>query len=203
MQNLSLIKMESGLLYETIITTINSKGIPNAAPIGVTCKNESEIVLYLFEGTHTLENIKSTEYFIVNILKDPFIFVESTIGDLSPEHFINHDKGVYIKNADAYFSATVTKIKEVEKKDNIGKSKMYIVTASVNEIIIKNKDVEPLNRAIFALIESLIFYSRLNIADERTRNDYIEKINEMSVIINRVGGKRYKKAISQILNKLK
>jgi len=30
--------MEKGLLYETIVTTKNLDGTPNAAPIGVFCK---------------------------------------------------------------------------------------------------------------------------------------------------------------------
>ena len=59
MQDLESLGMEKGFLYETIITTNNADGTPNAAPIGVICKNKQEIVLHLFEGTHTLENIKS------------------------------------------------------------------------------------------------------------------------------------------------
>ena len=61
MQDLTSVGMEKGLLYETIITTKNAKGEPNAAPIGIICKDKREIVLHLYEGTHTLENIKSNK----------------------------------------------------------------------------------------------------------------------------------------------
>jgi hypothetical protein len=194
--------MKKGLLYETIITTKNSDGIPNAAPIGVTCKNKSEIVLYLFEGTHTLQNIKSEGRFIVNILKDPVIFVESTVGELSPDNFKMHGNDFYIEKTDAFFSAVITKSKEVEKKDHIGKSKLTVITADVNEIIIKNECVEPINRAIFAIVESLVYLSRTNIVDDKTASQYLERINEMSRLVSRVGGKKHKKAMDKILKQI-
>lgn len=203
MQDLTSIKMKRGLLYETIITTKNTNGTPNAAPMGVVCKNESEIVLYLFEGTHTLENIKSNGHFIVNILKDPVIFTESTLGELSPDYFKMHKNDFYIKNTDAFFSATLIKSKDVEKEDNMGKSKLTVITAEVNEIIIKNKNVEPLNRAIFAVIESLVYLSRMKMVDEQRASDYLERINEMSGVVSRTGGLEHKKAMDQILKHLK
>ena len=202
MLNLYSIGMEKGLLYETIITTKNKNGTPNAAPIGVSCKNESEIVLYLFEGTHTSQNIKSDKRFIVNILKEPKIFVESTLGELSSNSFKKHKNDFYIKNTDIFFSSKVKNIKKVEKKDNIGKTKLNIITASPEEIIIINKNPEPLNRAIFAIIESLVYLSRIDIVDEKTSTEYKARINEMSKIVSRTGGKNHKTAMKQILKHL-
>jgi hypothetical protein len=199
MLNLYSIGMDKGLLYETIITTKNEKGLPNAAPIGISCKNESEIVLYLFEGTHTLQNIKSDKRFIVNILKEPKIFVESTLGELSSNFFKKHNDDFYIKNTDVFFSSKVKNIKEVEKKDNLGKSKLSIITAALEEIIIINKNFDPLNRAIFAIIESLVYLSRLNIVDKKTSIEYMARKNEMSKIVSRTGGKSHKEAMKQIL----
>lgn len=199
MKDLKSIGMEKGLLYETIITTKNEDNIPNAAPIGVICKNALEIVLYLYEGTHTLQNIKSNSQFIVNITKDPLIFANSTLGDLSTDYFEKYNDNYYIKNTDAFFIATIKSIKEVEKEDNIGKSKVNVIKANVNEIIIKNEPVEPLNRAIFAIIESLVYLSRIEIVDEETSDIYSKRIKEMSRLVNRVGGIDHKKAMNNIL----
>lgn len=199
MHDLESIGMEKRLLYETIITTKNAEGIPNAAPIGVICKDKKEIMLHLFEGTHTLENIKTSSRFVVNILKDPLVFVGCTIGDLPFDNFKKHENDFYIKNTDAFFSANVTSIKEVEKKDNISKSKMSVIKARVDEVIIKNENVEPLNRAIFAIIESLVYLSRIKLVDEDTSKMYFERIHEMSRIVNRVGSLDHKKAMHDIL----
>ena len=78
MLDLHSVGMQKGMLYETIITTTNPDKTPNAAPIGVICKDKNEIVIYLHEGSHTVKNIKNNSIFTVNILKDPMIFTEST-----------------------------------------------------------------------------------------------------------------------------
>ena len=78
--DLESIGMEKGLLYETVVTTVNDDGTSNAAPIGVICKDKNEIVVYLHQGSCTVKNIKRNKSFVVNILKDPMVFVESTIG---------------------------------------------------------------------------------------------------------------------------
>ena len=199
MQDLESLGMEKGLLYETIITTQNGNGIPNAAPIGVICKNKSEIVLNLFEGTHTLENIKTNSKFVVNISKDPLILVGCTTGDLSSDYFKKDNEDFYIKNTDAFFTASVTSIKEIQKEDNISKSKMNIIKANVDKIVIKKEGVEPLNRAIFAIIESLVYSTRIKMVDENTAKEYLERIHEMSRIVNRVGSLNHKKAMQNIL----
>ena len=200
MKDLKSIGMEKSLLYETIITTKNEDNTPNAAPIGVICKDALEIVLYLYEGTHTLQNIKSNSQFIVNITKDPLIFVNSTLGDLSIDYFEKYKDNYYIKNTDAFFIATINSIKEVEKEDKIGKSRVNVIKARVEEIIIKKEPVEPLNRAIFAIIESLVYLSRIEIVDEETSKIYFKRIKEMSRLVSRVGGLDHKKAMNSILN---
>ena len=107
--------MEKGLLYETIVTTVNNDHTPNAAPIGVICKNDKEVVAYLHHGSKTVHNIKKNHSFIVNILKDPMIFVESTLGNLSNNYFEQYLNEFYIKNTDAFFIAHVKSLKDVEK----------------------------------------------------------------------------------------
>ena len=199
MQDLESLGMKKGLLYETIITTQNKNGVPNAAPIGVICKDKNEIVLNLFEGTHTLENIKANSKFVVNLLKDPLVFVGCTTGDLSSDYFKKHDNEFYIKNTDAFFTASVTRIKEIVKEDNISKSKMTLIKANVDKIVIKKEGVEPLNRAIFAIIESLVYSTRIKMVNENTAKEYLERIHEMSRIVNRVGSLDHKKAMQNIL----
>lgn len=203
MHDLKSIGMERGSLYETIVTTKNREGIPNAAPIGVICKSETEVVLHLFEGTHTLRNIKSSGRFVVNILKDPTIFVQSSLGDLSGEYFNEYGHDFYIENASAFFTAKVSAMKIVEKKDDLGVSKLNIVNASLQEIIIKNRGIEPLNRAIYAILEALVYLSRMNMADKKTKEKYRERISEISRIVKRTGGKEHKEAMQLILKGLK
>lgn len=200
MRDLEFIGMKKGLLYETIITSEDINGKPNAAPIGVICKGKGEILIFLHEGSHTLENIKVTKRFVVNILKDPTLFVKCTVGDLPIDYFDKYKSDFYIKNTEAFFRAMVTDFNEIFKEDELGPSRISIIKAEVDEIVKKVDYVEPLNRAIFAVIEALIYLTRIDMTDAETSKIYLDRIMEMSRIVNRVGGSEHKKAMKNILD---
>ncbi len=202
MESLESLGMKKGLLYETIITTKNASKTANAAPIGVICKGKKEVVMYLHKGSHTLKNIKEDRRFVVNILKDPLIFVECTIGNLPSVYFDKYKKDFYIKDADAFFTANVVGLKEVVREDKLGTSKISMIKAEMEDLIKKKEHVVPINRAIFAILEALIYLTRMDIADEDISEIYFERIHEMSRIVNRVGGLNDKKAMQKILNSL-
>jgi hypothetical protein len=196
--DLGSIGMEKGLLYETIVTTVNDDHTPNAAPIGVISKNNKEVVAYLYHGSKTVRNIKRNHSFSVNILKDPMVFVESTLGNLSDNYFEQYANEFYIKNTDAFFIAHVTSLKDVEKKDNFGVSVTTVLTAEVSNIIKKKENVEPLNRAIYGIIEGLVYLTRMEMVSGDMEKLYRHRMTEISRIVNKVGGVEHKKAMKKI-----
>jgi len=196
--DLGSIGMEKGLLYETIVTTVNADHTPNAAPIGVICKNDKEVVIYLHHGSKTVRNIKRNHSFIVNILKDPMVFVESTLGNLSNNYFEQYLNEFYIKNTDAFFIADVKSLKDVEKKDNFGVSVTTVLKADVSTIIKKKENVEPLNRAIYGIIEGLVYLTRMEMVSGDMEKLYRHRMIEISRIVNKVGGVEHKKAMKKI-----
>jgi len=199
MPDLGSVGMRKGMLYETVITTLNDDGTPNAAPIGVICKDADEVVVYLHEGSRTVDNIKNKGIFVVNILKDPLVFVESTLGNPSSDYFIEYQDNYYIKNADAFFTAKVHNLRDVEREDQFGISKTTIVRARVVEIV-KNKDhVEPLNRAIYGIVEALVYLTRMDMVSGDTEMLYRHRIREISRIVNKVGGIEHKEAMKKVL----
>ncbi|PKL67500.1 MAG: DUF447 domain-containing protein [Methanobacteriales archaeon HGW-Methanobacteriales-1] len=226
LNDLYSIQMAKGQLYETIITTKNVNGFEknlgnlkesdnlksddndtngsvNAAPIGVLCKNSKQIVLYLYEGTHTVNNIHHHDYFIVNITQNPIIFTKSTLEDLSDEYFEYYHEIPFLKDADAFFVCQVNKIKEITKNNDLGSSKMSIVTADVEEVVQLNSHAIPLNRGIYAVIESLIHYTRIELADNETRTSYWARINEMNRVVKKVGSLQEKEALEEIIKEIK
>lgn len=198
MLDLKSVGMQRGMLYETIISTKNPDGRPNAAPIGVICKSEVEIVIYLHGGTRTVKNIKKNQSFVVNISRDPQLFVESTIGNLSESCFENFNDEFSIKGADAFFLVHVTDIKDVEREDQFGVSKTSVIRASVEEIVLKKEYVEPLNRAIYGVVEALVYLTRKDMVSGETEKLYNLRIKEISRIVNKVGAKEHKTAIKKV-----
>ncbi|MGB9844303.1 DUF447 domain-containing protein [Methanothermobacter tenebrarum] len=200
-ESLKSLKMEKGLLYETIVTTLNPDGEGNAAPIGVICKSPREIILYLYEGSHTLSNILATGNFTVNITDDPILFTEATLGDLEDDYFTPYSDYLILKGASSFFTATTKKVKSIKKRDRYGESELFIITAAVKRIWKGKSFKEPLNRSIYAIIESLINYTRINRAENK--EDIINRILEMKRVVDKVGGPREKMAMKRIIDSVK
>lgn len=200
MKDLHTIGMKKGMLYETIITTINPDKTPNAAPMGVICKDKDEIMLYLHEGSSTIKNIKNNREFVVNILKNPLVFVDSTLGNLSEEYFLEFNDNCAVRNADAYFLAKVNNLKDIERKDQFGIDKSFAIKASVEEMMVNNECVEPLNRAIYGVIEALVYLTRKDMVSGETEKLYNLRMKEISRIVNKVGAKEHTKAIKKVMD---
>ena len=203
--DLTKIGMYKDQQYEVIITTIDNNGKSNAAPFGLRVLEDNEVFLRIFEGGTTIKNIKEKEEFIVNVTTDPLMFTLATTNTIPDEYLTRisnktatNDELVYLTDADAYFICEVKNLKEALREDEIKSSDVNYIKSEVIEINIKNKCVKPMNRAIHALIEALVNYSRINIVDEDTREYFLERFLESERIIKRVGNEEEKGSI-QIL----
>lgn len=197
------IGMKKGLLYETVVTTVDGNKKPNAAPIGIICKDKMEIVCYLHQGSTTVKNIKETKSFVVNVLKDPMIFVESTLGNLPDEKYEPYNDKFYVRSTDAFFIADVTSIKDVERKDQFGVSVTSVVRANVMDITKFKECVEPLNRAIYGIVEGLVYLTRMNMVSGDMEKLYRHRMGEIARIVSKVGGKDHKNAMDMIMEAFK
>jgi uncharacterized protein len=199
MLNLNSLNMEKGMRYETIVTTINEDGTPNAAPMGVICKDHDKVVLRLNEGSRTVRNIKREKAFYVNLTKDPILFVQATIENPPYEEFKDENRGFSLIKSDAFFLAEVIQERQMEREDSFGKSVLTIVQAQTREIMLnKFRDIEPMNRAICGIIEALVNLSRMDIAQPNKKNEYLRRMKEISRLVNRVGGTEHQKAMEMI-----
>ena len=203
--DLTEIGMFKGQQYEAIITTTDKEGHSNAAPFGVRVLENDEIFLRIFEGGNTIKNIKEKEEFVVNITNDPLMFTLATTNTIPDEYLSkisNKTKSngelAYLTDADAYFICEVKSLKTSLREDDIKSSDVNFIKSEVVELNIKNKCVKPLNRAIHALTEALVNYSRINIVDGDTQKYFIERFRESERIIKRVGNEEEKESI-QIL----
>ena len=206
--DLSKIGMEKGQQYEIIITTIDSDGNTNAAPFGLRVLENDEIFLRIFDGGNTIRNIKDKKEFIVNVTDKPLMFTLSSINTIPDEYLTKIPKEnselAYLTDADAYFICEVKSIKSsYRENDPINDTGINFIKAKVIELNIKNKCVKPINRAIHALIESLVNYSRINIVDEEKQKYFLERLGESDRIIKRVGNKEEKEAIELLKEDLK
>ena len=202
--SLESIGIKAGGKYETIYTTMNKAGEMDAAPIGLKCVDDYAVLARIFEGSKTLENIKETGIFVVNITSDPSVFARSLYGNLEPEAFVKDDDIVYMQNAAAYFIALVKSIEDKEiGKDHVNDgAKFSIVNAESIKIIINKPGTKALNRGIFAFLESLVDYSRIDIIDDEKKDEYIRKFKENERLIDVVAEDDVKEAMKDLKERL-
>nr|WP_295161994.1 DUF447 domain-containing protein [uncultured Methanobrevibacter sp.] len=199
--DLSLIGMERGRQYETIITTKNDDGTNHAAPMGVLCSGPDVIINRIFKGSQTLENILKQKEFYVNITQSPHLFTYSLIDDLDNEYFADNNT---LKDADAYFKCEVINFKEaVKQSDPIKKKGEAIVFKSkVVELVIK-KETEAFNRGFGYVIESLISFLRFDLVDSEEKEFYTKRFKEAYRVVNKVGTRQDIEAMRKIKKELK
>ena len=199
--DLSIIGMERGRQYETIITTKNAQNVYNAAPIGVLCSGPDVIVNRIFKGSHTLENIVKTRKFVVNITYDPELFYTSTLGNL-PRDYFNED--LSLKCAEAYFKCEVISLTEAVKQSDPVKKKdeAIVIKSKVTDIVI-NRDTKAYNRGFGYVVESLANLSRFDMVSDEKKAEYINKFREANRVVKKVGYREDIKAMGLIKKELK
>ena len=90
--DLSKIGMHKGQQYETIITTTDKDGNPNAAPFGIRILDKDKVQLRIFEGGNSIKNIRDKGEFVVNVTENPLMFTLATINTIPEEHLTKIDK---------------------------------------------------------------------------------------------------------------
>lgn len=202
--SLESIGMEQGARYEAIFTTMDSAGEVNAAPMGVKCINDYDIAARIFEGSKTLENIRQTKMFVVNITLSPQIYADALYGNMDNLDFVIDDDITYLKNADAYFICLVKSIEDLPaEKDHVNDgAKSYIVVAENIKITINKKGARALNRGLCSFLESLIDYNRLDIVDDAKREEYKIRFLENERVVQRVAEKDVKQSMAILRQKM-
>lgn len=198
--DLTLIGMEKGRQYETIITTKNDEGVKNAAPIGVLCSGPDMILNRIFKGSHTLENIISQREFVVNITHSPELFTSSLLENLDDAQY-NDD--LSLKAVDAYFRCEVISLTEAIKRSDPIKSsgEAIIIKSKVVELVI-NKETAAFNRGFSYVIESLTNFLRFDLIEGELKEFYMNRFREAYRIVNKVGTKEDIKAMHKIKKEL-
>jgi len=155
----------------------------NTAPIGIIVEDEESIFarakLY---PSHTRENVEKGSSIVANIINDPVIFAISTFDDLSDEYFESLDPPI-LKGAMSFC--------EFEAKLKGLYAELKLLRGGV-----LRREVIAVNRGFNAVIEALIFATRLKMKPE-LRN----RILECYEIIEKCGGRREVEAMRIIKEK--
>ncbi|MCW4006445.1 MAG: DUF447 family protein [Candidatus Bathyarchaeota archaeon] len=74
----------AGAIVETIVSTCDLEGTPNAAPMGVTLEDEQTLRLQIFVSSSTYQNLQDIRCAVINLTSDINLFYQTTFKDTNP-----------------------------------------------------------------------------------------------------------------------
>ncbi|XRO75932.1 DUF447 domain-containing protein [Methanocaldococcus sp. 28A] len=189
------------MINEVVVATRrNDKD--NKAPIGVYFKDK-KVIMHLFSGSHTYENLLTEDYFSVNVV--PPIEITKAVLDDNDE-YLYYNNIPYLKNSYYVILYKVIKREFVDREDKFGKNKLMILEGEEIDRIYLNNIPQPYNRADGLLVEMAVIYSRLinkSIKiDENEKKNMLEDMKKYFSIIKKVGNKEHKQLAETMLNML-
>jgi hypothetical protein len=172
-------------ITETVATTRDGDGEPNAAPMGVRCEGDGAYA-HLWEGSTTLRNVRATDEVVVNFTRDPVVYVESALGDGSG--FVVDGR---LRDADGWVRC------DAEKADGEGgdETRDEVTRWSLieRERRIENRVVPTHSRGFASVIEAAVHATRLDI------NPELRELYEHHVeVAERCGGEREREAAERL-----
>ena len=146
------------MIVEGILTTTNSAGTINIAPMGPVVHGDFEaLTLRPFAGSTTFDNLISTRAAVFHVVDRVQLLAESAIGQLatipptSPAKAIN---GVVLQDCCRWFELQIADVDTSSQR------------ANMNARILHSEERRPywgLNRARHAIVEAAILATRVNL----------------------------------------
>jgi hypothetical protein len=175
----------------------------NKAPIGVYFKDK-KVIMHLFYGSHTYENLSTDDYFSVNVVP-PIEIAKAVLDD--EDDYLYYEGIPYLKSSYYVIFYKVVKREFVDREDKFGKNRLMIIEGEELKRIYLNNNPKPYNRADGLIVEIAVIYSRLsnkNIdIDENSKKEMIKDIKKYFSIIKKVGSREHKQLAETMLRNLK
>lgn len=172
------------MIIESILTTTDSKGAVNCAPMGVEWGDET-IVIKPFLETITFKNIKATRTAVINLTDDVLLFAEAVTGNpVFPHHAATKVKGVVLEAACSWLEVNVEAIDDTPPRSRI-------ITRVVHRGT--QRDFIGFNRARHAVLEAAILATRTHLIPAA---EIQVELARLQVIIDKTASDREQEAIS-------
>ncbi|MCP8316912.1 MAG: DUF447 family protein, partial [archaeon] len=161
-------------VFEVIVSTYGINHVPNAAPMGIMTDDMQRFIMKPYTTSQTYRNIFLQKCAVINIISNSIIYYKTAFKDYNPDKRVPIDwfekadlvDAPKLKNADACIEVKAIKI-ENKKRD---RAKVLCEVVNISHII--NTVPKAYCRANFALIESIIHATRINVflsKDEKER----------------------------------
>lgn len=194
MTKLTDLGFSKGVILETVVSTYNVDGQPNAAPMGAIMEKLQRIVLRIYTSSLTYRNIQSKRCTVVNVTSDPELFYRTAFKEANPKARMPQEwfekaetvDAPRLRTAGAFIEATVADIRafDGERAEVLFDVKLVKASRVLPKVYC---------RAVFATIEAIIHATRVKIFmihGDRQKQEQalklLERIRECNDVVNRV-----------------
>ena len=210
MAKLTDLGFSEDIVVETILSTYNPDGQPNAAPMGILMKNEQCVKIKLYKSSSTYQNLVSRRCGVINITSDPELFFLSAFKEANPNAKIPPEwfekaeilDAPKLHIADATVEISIAKITPInaEKTEAVCDVKLVKATKALPKVYC---------RALFATIEAIIHATRIKVflsGNNRQREQasmLMENIAYCRETVNRVApSSRYAEIMTELTKRI-
>lgn len=84
MNNLAILGFSKKTIMETIVSTYNVEGPPNAAPMGVETEDMQRIVIRPYTSSLTYKNLQLKTCAVINVTSNPELYYRTAFKEVNP-----------------------------------------------------------------------------------------------------------------------
>jgi hypothetical protein len=181
-----------GTIDETILSTYDTDGNPNAAPMGAIMEDEQHLIINLFNSSSTCNNLKTNRCAVVNLTNNIEVFYktafkEVNLGGKLPDELFEQAKTVNaprLRLADATIDISISGMVPISTE----KTKALCKVKKVNTT---KKYPQVYCRAMSATVEAIIHATRVKaLVNDEMEQKRVDKLLEMiencNDVVNRV-----------------
>jgi len=192
MVDLTELGFQSGIIAETIISTYNKDGTPNAAPMGAVMQDPTHMTINFFNSSLTLQNIKGKKSAVANLTNNIDIFYKTAFKEANPNSKLPYEWFEKSASVDAPKLHSADAVIEMSTADlaPFGKEKTNVVFI-LKLIEARLRYPQVYCRAMSATLEAIIHATRIQAfaKDENQQlevRNLLEKVEQCNDVVNRV-----------------
>lgn len=208
-EKLAELGFSKGIITETILSTYNVEGQPNAAPMGVTMENLQRIVIRPYTSTLTYKNLQLKRCAVINITANPEMYYRTAFKEANPKGRIPNEwfekaetiDAPKLRLADAHIEVSVVTIGAFDAER--AKVQCQVKLIKVPKVLPK-----VYCRASFATIEAIIHATRVKVLvndenEQKHVNRLLEMIKNCNNIVKRVApNSRYSEIMADLAKRV-
>ena len=178
MANLKDLGFSENVIVETIVSTYNQDGQPNAAPMGATMQDEQTVILRLFNSSLTFKNLQLNRCAVINVTSNIDLFYKTTFKETNPDGTLPQEwfekaqtvNAPRLHAADAIIEVSVLDVKPID-------ADRTQATCQVKMVKTTNAPPKAYCRAFSATLEAIVHATRVKaFVGNKNKREELDKL---------------------------